>query len=112
MSIIHSSSLNIHLGGTSNTSINLPNIPLYLEDSSPNYTNVVSYAYHRNKAVNIPDAYNNTSFDFSGAKKFDELNNYRSKSFLAIPLKNHENDTIGILQLINAINPESQNIID
>jgi hypothetical protein len=64
MSIIHSSSLNIHLGGTSNTSINLPNIPLYLEDSSPNYTNVVSYAYHRNKAVNIPDAYNNTSFDF------------------------------------------------
>lgn len=112
MNIIHSSSLNIHLGGTSNTPINLPNIHLYLEDGSPNYTNVVSYAYHHNKAVNIPDSYNNTLFDFSGAKKFDKLNKYRSKSFLAIPLKNHENDTIGILQLINAINPESQNIIE
>jgi len=112
MNIIHSSSLNIHLGGTSNTPINLPSIPLYLEDGSPNYKNVVSYAYHHNKAINIPDAYNNSLFDFSGAKKFDQLNKYHSKSFLAIPLKNHENDTIGILQLINATDPKSNSIIE
>jgi len=112
MSIIHSSSLNIHLGGTSGTPTNLPHIPIYLEDGSPNYKNVVSYAYHHNQAINIPDAYNNTLFDFSGAKKFDQLNKYYSKSFLAIPLKNHENDTIGILQLINALDPKSQAIIE
>ncbi|MDC9729372.1 MAG: GAF domain-containing protein [Methyloprofundus sp.] len=112
MSIIHSCSLNIHLGGTSDTPINLPHIPIYLDDGQPNYKNVVSYAFHHNKAINIPDAYNNTLFDFSGAKKFDKLNKYHSKSFLAIPLKNHENDTIGILQLINAIHPETKNIIE
>lgn len=112
MNILHSNSLNIHLGGTSNSPINLPSIPLYLDNGSPNYSNVVSYTYHHNKAVNIPDVYHNTLFDFSGAKKFDKLNKYQSKSFLAIPLKNHENDTIGILQLINAISPELQNIIE
>jgi len=112
MAIVHSSSLKIHLGGTSNNPINLPTIPLYLKDGTPNYANVVSYAYHHNQAINIPDAYNNDLFDFSGAKKFDQLNKYHSKSFLAIPLKNHENDTIGILQLINAIDPNTKNIIE
>ncbi len=102
----------MHLGGTSKIPVNLPNIPLYLDNGSPNYKNVVSYAYHHNKAINTADAYNNTLFDFSGAKKFDNLNKYRSQSFLAIPLKNHENDTIGILQLINAINPNSKSIIE
>jgi len=114
MTIVHSSSLKIHLGGTSNNPINLPSIPLYLEDGTPNYANVVSYAYHHNQAINIPDAYDsdNHHFDFSGAKKFDQLNNYQSKSFLAIPLKNHEHDTIGVLQLINAIDPKSTDIIE
>jgi len=112
LSIVHSSSLNIHLGGTSDTPANFPNIPLYLQDGSPNYNNVVSYTYHHNKTVNISDAYNNNFFDFSGLKKFDKINHYHSKSFLTIPLKNHENDTIGVLQLINALDPISQNIID
>ncbi|BCG62403.1 MAG: hypothetical protein methR_P0044 [Methyloprofundus sp.] len=105
MVIVHSTSLNIHLGGTSNKPINFPNIQLYLPDGSPNYTNVVSYAYHHNQAINIVDANNDTNFDFSGIKKFDSINHYHSKSFLAIPLKNHENDTIGVLQLINATDP-------
>jgi len=112
LSIVHSSSLNIHLGGTSNLPVNLPHIPLYRQDGSPNYNNVASYTYHYNKTVNISDAYNDSFFDFSGLKKFDEINHYHSKSFLTIPLKNHENDTIGVLQLINALDPISKNIID
>jgi len=52
--------------------------------------------------VHIEDAYTEEGFDFSGTKAFDEKSGYRSKSFLNVPLKNHENDIIGVMQLINA----------
>ncbi len=111
MDIVHSTSLAIHLGGLSDDPITFPNIPLYLEDGSPNYKNVVSYAYHHNKSVNITDAYNDKQFDFSGVRKFDAINDYHSKAFLAIPLRNHENDIIGILQLINPQEKGSNKVI-
>jgi HD-GYP domain-containing protein (c-di-GMP phosphodiesterase class II) len=107
MEIVHSSSLNLWLGGKSNQPVQFPEIPLYNEDGSANLANVVSYSYHKKATVNILDAYNDSSFDFSGTKKFDLLNNYRSKSFLSVPFTNHENDIVGVLQLINAIDPET-----
>lgn len=107
MEIVHSTSLNLWLGGQSKQPINLPEIPLYNPDGSPNLANIVSYSYHKKATVNIVDVYDNSTFDFSGPKKFDQQNNYRSKSFLSVPLNNHENDTIGVLQLINAIDEDS-----
>ncbi len=102
--IVHSDSLNLRLGGKSGNSISIPPIPLYNKDGSVNLANIVSYSYHKKKTVNVADVYaTNDLFDFSGPKKFDQLNNYHSTSFLSVPLNNHENDTIGILQLINAI---------
>ncbi|MGR9014586.1 MAG: GAF and HD-GYP domain-containing protein [Gammaproteobacteria bacterium] len=109
--IIRSDSLGIYLGGEGNT-INIPNIPLYDEKGDPNLKNVVCYSYHNNKTINIADAYDAVNFDFSGTKAFDKKNNYRSKSFLSIPLTNHEGEIIGILQLINAIDPETKEIIN
>ncbi|MDO9105059.1 MAG: HD domain-containing phosphohydrolase [Methylovulum sp.] len=103
MEIVHSDSLGIKLGGTSGIPVNMPDIPLYLPDGSPNLKNVVSCSIHGNKTINILDAYNDQLFDFSGTKAFDRQNNYHSKSFLAVPMKNHQGDIIGILQLINSI---------
>jgi HD-GYP domain-containing protein (c-di-GMP phosphodiesterase class II) len=103
MELVHSDSLNLKLGGNSGAPVSLPTIPLYLEDGSKNLKNVVSCCYHSSKTINIADAYDNKDFDFSGTKRFDEQNNYRSKSFLAVPMMNHEGDMIGILQLINAL---------
>jgi HD-GYP domain-containing protein (c-di-GMP phosphodiesterase class II) len=108
--IIRSDSLGIFLGGGGNP-INIPNIPLYLENGQPNLKNVVCYSYHNNKTINIDDAYDAVHFDFSGTKAFDKKNNYRSKSFLSIPLVNHQGEIIGILQLINAVDPETNEII-
>jgi HD-GYP domain-containing protein (c-di-GMP phosphodiesterase class II) len=108
--IIRSDSLGIFLGGGGNP-INIPNIPLYLENGEPNLKNVVCYSYHNNKTINIDDAYDAVHFDFSGTKAFDKKNHYRSKSFLSIPLTNHQGEIIGILQLINAIDPETKEII-
>ncbi|MDP1663531.1 MAG: HD domain-containing phosphohydrolase [Methylobacter sp.] len=108
--IIRSDSLGIFLGGGGNP-ISIPNIPLYGENGEPNLKNVVCYSYHNNKTINIDDAYDAVNFDFAGTKAFDKKNNYRSKSFLSIPLTNHQGEIIGILQLINAIDPETKEII-
>ena len=61
--------------------------------------------------VNIADAYIAEGFDFSGTKNFDKKTGYRSTSFLAVPMKNHENEIIGVLQLINAQDRESGAIV-
>ena len=108
--IIHSDSRTNSLrnGGTP---ISIPNIPLYLENGQPNLMNVVCYSYHNNKTINIVDAYDAACFDFTGTRAFDKENNYRSKSFLSIPLTNHQGEIIGILQLINAISHETKEII-
>jgi len=108
--IIRSDSLGISLGGEGNT-INIPSIPLYGEDGKPNLKNVVCYSYHNNKTINIDDAYDAVHFDFTGTKAFDQKNNYRSKSFLSIPLTNHQGEIIGILQLINALDPVTKQIV-
>jgi len=110
MELMHSDSLGLQLGGASNQPLDLPGIPIFLPDGTPNQKNVVSHCFHSNMTVNIEDAYGCLDYDFSGTKKFDEKNGYRSKSFLAVPMKDHQGAIIGILQLINAIDPQSQTI--
>lgn len=52
--------------------------------------------------INIADVYENAEYDFSGAQKYDKLNNYRTKSMLVVPMLDETDDCIGVLQLINA----------
>src|SRR4029079_410025 len=63
---------------------------------------VVAYSVLRDETVNITDAYADKGFDFTGTKNFDGKTGYRSISFLTVPMKNHEDEIIGVLQLINA----------
>jgi len=100
--IMRTDSLGFALGGTTGTPITLPPIQLYKEDGQPNKTAVAAYAVLQGQTVNIEDAYSAEGFDFSGTRFFDQKNNYRSQSFLTVPMKNHENEIIGVLQLINA----------
>jgi hypothetical protein len=55
---------------------------------------VAAYSVVNATTVNIADAYLAEGFDFSGTKKFDEKTGYRSKSFLTVPMKNHENEML------------------
>ena len=57
--------------------------------------------------MNIADAYTAEGFDFSGTRNFDKRTGYRSNSFLTVPMKNHEGEIIGVLQLLNANDPET-----
>jgi len=99
--IVTTHSLDIHMGGRSGQEIKFPVIPLMV-NGQPNKSNVVSSAVHDEHTINIPDAYHAEGFDFSGTRKFDQQTGYRTKSILTIPLTNHYNEIIGVLQLINA----------
>lgn len=102
MEIVSTDSMNFAMGGTSGKPIPFPPIPLYDEQGQPNDQMVVTHAVLHDTIVNVPDAYNAEGFDFSGTRRFDEKTGYRSQSFLTVPLKNHENDIIAVMQLLNA----------
>ena len=68
--------------------------------------NVCAYTAIHREIVNIPDVYDSDRFDFSGPKQYDSLTGYHTKSQLVIPLENNENELIGVLQLINAMDKE------
>jgi HD-GYP domain-containing protein (c-di-GMP phosphodiesterase class II) len=105
--IMHTDSLDIHLGGVDGEPITFYPIHLYKDNGEPNTHNVAACAVLGNKTINIPDAYTNDEFDFSGTRGFDEKMGYRSQSFLTVPMTNHENEIIGVLQLINSQDPET-----
>ena len=109
--IMRTDSKGIALGGTTGNEIAIPPLQMIDAEGNPNHKNIACYAALTGEAVNIPDAYEAKEFDFSGTKKFDEGNDYRSKSFLTVPLKNHEGEVIGVLQLLNAQDRDSGEII-
>jgi len=100
--ILRTDSLRIAMGGSSGNAISFPNLPLHLSDGTPNDSLVAACAAIHHQTVNIADAYTEPNFDFSGTRQFDERTGYRSKSFLAVPMRNHEGEVIGVLQLLNA----------
>ncbi len=108
--ILRTDSLNIAMGGTTGNTINFPNLPLSKATGEANDSMVAAYAAIHDKTVNIADAYTEAGFDFSGTRSFDERTGYRSQSFLTVPMKNHEGEIIGVLQLINALDPETRKV--
>ncbi len=104
--ILRTDSLGIAMGGTSGVAIDFPDIHLKTPAGAPNDSLVAAYAAIHKVTVNILDAYDEgDEFDFSGTRVFDERTGYRSQSFLTVPMCNHEGDVIGVLQLINALDP-------
>jgi HD-GYP domain-containing protein (c-di-GMP phosphodiesterase class II) len=109
--IMMTDSLNFHMGGTSEKDIPFYPVKLYNEEGNQNKSMIAAYVALTGETVNIPDAYKAKGFDFSGTKMFDEKTGYHSQSFLTVPLKNHEDEIIGVLQLLNAQTQNSKNII-
>jgi HD-GYP domain-containing protein (c-di-GMP phosphodiesterase class II) len=109
--IMRTQSLNIAMGGTTGNAIPFYPIHLYGKDGKPNTQMVAAFAALTGQTVNIADAYTAEGFDFSGTRNFDKKTGYRSKSFLTVPMKNHENESIGVLQLINSQDPASGEVV-
>lgn len=109
--ILKNESLNIFYGGPHGQGTFFPEVPLYKHDQTPNLNNVVTYSIHKNTTVNIENSYTSEGFDFSGTRSFDGKMGYRSESFLTVPLRNHEDVIIGVLQLINARDPATGKVV-
>jgi len=108
--IVRTSSLKYYLGGTTGNPVPFYPIQLY-KDGKPNHSMVAAHAALTGKTVNIPDAYTAEGFDFSGTRAFDSKTGYRSQSFLTVPMRNHDHEIIGVLQLINAHDPKSGDVV-
>ncbi len=74
----------------------IPPVPLNKESAS-------GYAAVTGKSLNIEDVYDETcEYQFEGPKLYDRLTGYRTNSMLVIPMQDHEDQVIGVLQLLNA----------
>jgi HD-GYP domain-containing protein (c-di-GMP phosphodiesterase class II) len=70
-----------------------------LDDSS-----IAGYAAGHGELINVPDAYTydpRPDSPFRASQAFDEELGYRTKSMLVVPMRDHQNEVIGIVQLIN-----------
>ena len=105
--ILINRTLGIELGGSKGGEIDLPDIALFDADGKPNDRMVAAYAAAHQVTVNIADAQHAEGFDFSGTREFNQRTGYVSQAFLTVPLIDHHQETIGVLQLINALDPET-----
>jgi HD-GYP domain-containing protein (c-di-GMP phosphodiesterase class II) len=111
--IVRNDTLKVAFGGPSGSPMpeKFKDLPLHDANGQPNNSMVAVYAALHATTVNIDDAYAAEGFDFSGTRKFDQSTGYRSKSFLTVPMKNHENEIIGVLQLINPIDEKTGEVV-
>ncbi|MFW6350138.1 MAG: HD domain-containing phosphohydrolase [Thiohalospira sp.] len=105
-STVRNDTLGFRMGGTAGPAPDFPPLPLHV-DGEPNRHNVAAWAAISGETVNIADAYAAEDFDFSGTRAVDERTGYRSTSFLTVPLTNHEEEVVGVLQLINALDEKA-----
>ncbi len=107
--IMQTESTGYYAGGTTDIKINVPPVPLE-KDGKPNHANVSASVAITGEVVNIPDVYVAEGYDFTGPKKYDEMTGYRTESMLVIPMRDHTDKVIGVLQLINALNETGERI--
>lgn len=99
------------VAGTGKDEGHFPSVPLYAENGSPNMHHISACAALTGKTFNIEDIYDSTEFNFSGARAYDEKTGYRSESMLVIPMFDHEENITGVLQLLNAVNQETGQVV-
>lgn len=109
--IIQNDSLNVKMGG-SGQDISWPSVPLFTTAGVENHRNVSAHCALTGKPIKISDVYNTQGYDFQGTKEFDATTGYRSKSMLLVPMRDHEDEVIGVLQLLNAMDRKTGDIVD
>ena len=87
-------------------------VPLYHpKTGEPMAGFVSSYVALKNELVIIDDVYSETRFDLTGTKEFSEKTGFRTVSMLTVPLSPRSDEVIGVLQLMNALDPVTGAVI-
>ncbi len=101
--IVQNHSLGTRMGGETGAPATFPPVPL-------DEANVSGFCALHKQIIAIPDVYENSEFDFSGPRKFDESAGYKTQSMLVLPMLDRNNEVVGVLQLINAMDPATGRI--
>ncbi len=102
--IAQNDALQLFSGGPHRT-VNVPPVPLNEESAS-------GFAALTGETLNIVDVYAEEAPQrFEGPRYYDAMTGYHSQSMLVVPMRDHEEQIIGVLQLINAKAAGSDEII-
>jgi sigma-54 dependent transcriptional regulator len=87
-------------------------VPLY-DGTERNITNPGNYAAFTGKIIQLPDVYKFSGFDFGDIYRRDRALGRRTTSYVAVPLRNHEAMTIGVVQAfdIGTSTPEGGGVL-
>ena len=83
-----------------------PSIPLFNPDGSPRTDSLEAYVFHNKITLDLDDVYESANQYKNGVVISDISHGYRCKSMLTIPLLDHENNVLGLIQVINAIDAD------
>jgi GAF domain-containing protein len=115
--IVRNDTLHIAMGGTADKDVTfsrLPmRIPVYDDEttSGVEHQSIAAHAAKTGQTINIANSQHPQMQAMYGPGVFDEKTDYHSLSYLTIPLKNNTGEVLGVLQLINAQDPETRQII-
>ena len=111
--IVQSDSRKLALGGTTGKEPSYASLPLKLAGSDePNLHNAITYVALQGTSLNFSETSHLDAYDLWGSDaKNQEWRDYSISSMLAMPLKNSSGQVLGVLQLINAKEPDSARII-
>jgi len=105
--LVYNAKLNMRQGGT-NDPIRWNPVHLYDDAGNKVMSHIVSAVYHNKHSLCFDDVYQAKEYDISGTLKSDHNNNYRCKAMLTIPLKDHEDTVLGVIQFINPLDDDGQ----
>ena len=103
--IVCNATLGWSAGTTPPAGLHLPSIPLHDATGTPNRSAAVAHAALARRSTRFDDVYAVTGFDFVSAKRFDAQFGYRTRSMLIVPMLDHDDELIGVVQLVNALDP-------
>jgi signal transduction histidine kinase len=87
---------------TSSQNDSLPHLELVRFAIPVSKSTLAGYVAYTGEPLNIPDVYEiDSRSEYSFSPAFDQRTGYRTRSMLVLPMKNQENEVIGVLQLIN-----------
>lgn len=97
--IIQNDKLQIFVGGSYGKA-DIPPVAL-------NKESVSGYVAVTGETLNIADVYAEEGHQFEGPRNYDRMTGYHTQSMLVVPMRDHEDQVIGVLQLLNSHSPET-----
>ena len=97
--ITQNDKLQIFVGGSQDKA-DIPPVPI-------NKESVSGHVAVTGEILNIADVYAEEGQQFEGPRNYDKMTGYHTHSMLVMPMRDHDDQVIGVLQLLNSLSPET-----